>query len=184
MSHVNPDPPSWAIFGPPVRGRKCGGCTACCVQLPVRSINKLANQRCAALCSRGCRVYATRPIDCRTFSCRWLMDQSTSGLRRPDRSGYVIDPMLDTVVVNGRPIDVVQIWVDPKRTEAHRDPALRAWLVGIAERFGLPALVRWDSEDAMFLAAPCLTSTGEWGEQRSGLCSSEKVEAAKRAATR
>lgn len=164
---MNEDQDSWAVIGPPVRGRRCGGCTACCVQLPVRAMAKGANEPCRKLCSRGCSIYATRPDECRYFSCRWLMDESTADLRRPDKSGYVIDPMLDTVVADGQEGHVVQVWVDPARPDAHRDPALRAWLAGVAERLGIPALIRWNSRDAMFLVPPCLSSDGEWLEVTS-----------------
>lgn len=157
----------WTVIGPSVRGRRCGGCTACCVQLPVRAMAKGANERCPKLCSRGCSIYKQRPEECRYFSCRWLMDETTADLRRPDKSGYVIDPMLDTIVADGREVHVVQVWVDPKRPDAHRDPALRAWLAGVADRYGMPALVRWNSSDAMLLAAPCLTGDGQWLERTS-----------------
>jgi hypothetical protein len=49
------------------------------------------NVRCKHLRSKGCGIYATRPAPCRAWSCRWLMDASTSGLRRPDLAGYAID---------------------------------------------------------------------------------------------
>lgn len=164
---------AWTIYGPPVRGRRCGGCTACCITLPVPPMGKGANERCPKLCSRGCSIYSTRPTACRLFMCRWLMDESTAGLRRPDKAGYVIDPSLDRIVANGTPVDCVQIWVDPKRPDAHRDPALRAWLAGVADRYGLIALVRWNSRDAMALVAPALTSDGEWLEAESNMRAAE-----------
>ena len=46
-----------------------------------------------------------------------------SGIRRPDLAGYAIDPMLDTILVDKQPVEVIQVWVDPARREAHRDPA-------------------------------------------------------------
>ena len=153
----------WAIFGPPVRGRRCGGCTLCCTLLPVKSLGKPERTRCTHLRSKGCGIYARRPFDCRTFSCRWLMDETTAGLRRPDKAGYVIDPMTDTVLVDGQPCDVVQVWIDTP--DAHRDPALRAWLEMVADQFGLPALIREDARKGFMLLAPSFTG-GEWVEHR------------------
>lgn len=162
----------WTVFGPTVRNRKCGSCTACCTLLPVKGLpsgDKPANTRCTHVCSRGCAIYKHRPLSCRAFACRWLMDESTGGLRRPDKAGYVIDPMLDTILVDGEPKDVVQVWIDPKHPDAHEDPALRAWLEDVATRYGLAALVRWGQEEGMLLVAPVLTSGGNWIEQRSNL---------------
>jgi hypothetical protein len=154
---------SWLAFGPNVRGRMCGSCTACCTQVPVQRLpwgDKPANVRCPKLCSRGCSIYARRPEPCRYWSCRWLFDETTKGLRRPDRSGYIVDPMLDTIVVeHTQRVEVIQVWIDPARPDAHRAPELRAWLGQMAELHGLPAIVRWNSDDGMVLAAPCLNET-------------------------
>ena len=49
------------------------------------------------------------------------------------------------------PIEVVQIWVDPNYPDAHRDPALRAYV----ERRGLEgkiALIRYGNADAWALS--------------------------------
>ena len=80
------------------------------------------------------------------WNCRWLVDDDTSpfGLRRPDHVHYVIDVMPDFVRVtepsSGRQEDqsVMQVWVDPQFPEAHRDPALRAYMVHIAQTRGDP----------------------------------------------
>lgn len=99
------EPAAWDIIGAPLPGRSCGSCTACCTQVPVRLEDgqvKPANIRCRHLrASQRCSVYAARPLDCRAWSCRWLFDQAAEGLRRPDRGGYIVDPMLDTILLNG-----------------------------------------------------------------------------------
>ena len=61
-----------------------------------------------------------------------------------------------------RKIPVVQVWVDPKRPNAHRDPALRAYLWGRAQA-GETALIRYSATEAFVLAAPA-TPGGEWLE--------------------
>jgi hypothetical protein len=126
--------------------------------------DKPANVRCKHLSSRGCRIYTSRPEMCRLWSCRWLVDASTRPLRRPDHAGYVIDPALNAVHLNGRLVEVLQVWVDPKRRDAHRDPALRDYLATMAARDGLAAIIRWSSTDGMLLAAPCLTPDHAWLE--------------------
>ena len=55
-------------------------------------------------------------------------------------------------------IQVVQIWVDPKFPDAHRDPALRP--TSSAARGGLIGLVRWDNEKAIAIFPPALSATG------------------------
>lgn len=158
---------TWAIFGPSVRGRRCGGCTLCCTLLPVRAIDKPASTPCRHLCSKGCRIYGHHPFDCRLFKCRWLMDETTGKMRRPDKVGYVVDPMLDTIFIDEQPVDRVQVWVDPARPDAHEDPALRAWLEDVARRPGFPALIRWNQSDGFVLFAPVLTASGEWEAKSS-----------------
>jgi hypothetical protein len=163
-----------AVMGPHVRGRSCSTCTACCTQVPVVLSpweHKPANVRCKHLCSKGCRIYARRPDPCQVWSCRWLFDADTAELRRPDQAGYVIDCATDAVLATDRetgeqyPIHVLQIWVDPARREAHRDPALRRYLALMAERHQLAAIVRWSSEDGLVLFPPAMNSSGEWAEQ-------------------
>ena len=61
---------------------------------------------------------------------------------------------------------MVQIWVDPKFPDAHRDPALRAYLERRAQE-GIIGLVRWDNEDAIAIFPPALSSDGQWHEQGS-----------------
>jgi hypothetical protein len=84
----------------------------------------------------------------------------------------VIDIMPDFVTLRddatGRVehIQVVQIWVDPKFRDAHRDPALRAYLERRAEE-NIIGLVRWDNEDAIALFPPGFSADGQWHEQTS-----------------
>lgn len=157
---------SYVIYGEPVRNRSCGSCKLCCTLLPVDLANrkKLANEKCEHLCSKGCSIYDSRADPCRYFNCRWLFDDRTGRLRRPDKVGYVIDPMLDGIVANGEPCSVMQVWVDPARRDAHRDPSLREYISEIARIYGFLTIIRWSSTDAMLLIAPLLTESGEWLE--------------------
>jgi hypothetical protein len=158
--------------------RQCGECTLCCKLLPVRSLNKGAGERCKHQShARGCKVYARLASvspECRLWSCRWLVNDDAGDLRRPDRSHYVVDIMPDFVSLRDdatgelQHIQVVQIWVDPKFPDAHRDPALRAYLERRAEE-NIIGLVRWDDELGMAIFPPALSADGQWHEKRSGV---------------
>jgi hypothetical protein len=146
--------------------RKCGDCQLCCRLLPVRGIDKKANERCKhQKFGVGCAVYHTpeMPFECGVWNCRWLVNDDTDDLRRPDRSHYVIDIMPDFVEAGGQPMEVIQIWVDPRYPDAHRDPALRAYLARRAFE-GKIGLIRYNSKDAFTLIAPALTTAGKWLE--------------------
>jgi hypothetical protein len=74
--------------------RECGDCQLCCKLVPVPEIGKLAGQRCKNQRFRkGCALYHTpfKPITSNTWNCRWLVNDDTADLPRPDRSHYVID---------------------------------------------------------------------------------------------
>ena len=152
--------------------RHCGACQLCCRLLPVRSLQKPRNTRCAhQRTAKGCTVYRTprMPAECHIWSCRWLVDPAAAALRRPDRCHYVVDVMPDMITVERdgvrRDCLVVQIWVDPYYPAAHRDPALRAYLARIAEAERIPAIVRGGGDTALLLAAPCLGDGVRWIER-------------------
>jgi hypothetical protein len=156
--------------------RRCNECTLCCKLLPVLEINKGANVRCVhQRATKGCAIYRKEnfPMSCAVWSCVWLVDPNAKDLSRPDRSHYVIDPSPDYVEVDlqdGSPmtrISVMQVWLDPKFPDAHRDPALRAYLAMRGERFQQMALIRYNSRDAFTLVPPSMSDTGDWIEQPS-----------------
>jgi hypothetical protein len=113
---------------------------------------------------KGCTVYQKRPFGCRYWSCRWLVGNDTQDLPRPDRCGYVIDLMPDFIQVDGTPVEVVQVWVDPRRPDVHRDPKLRAYLARHGEQ-GKAAIVRLNASDGIILFPPALSSDGQWHER-------------------
>ena len=168
------------IYGKPIRGRSCGSCKLCCTLMPVELPRgqKPANVRCENVCSKGCSIYDHRPAPCQYWSCRWLFDEDTANLRRPDKSGYVIDCALDTIIVNGQPCEAIQVWVDPEREDAHQDPALRDYLNLLAERYRIPTIVRWSSSEGMGLIAPALSGQERWIEPES-VMNSEKIQRAR-----
>jgi hypothetical protein len=155
--------------------RTCGSCSLCCRLLPVKGVNKPANTRCKFQRHSGCQVYHKPekgfPWECGLWNCIWLQGEDTGDLRRPDRSGYVIDVMPDFVTAQDPKlgkikIPAVQIWVDPKFPDAHRDPALRAWLI---RRTGFVGLVRVKNDGSdLVLIPPYMMDTGEWLEKTHG----------------
>lgn len=149
--------------------RKCGECTLCCRLLPTKEINKPANTRCQhQRHGKGCGIYADRPFSCKVWSCRWLLNDDTADLSRPDRSHYVIDVLPDyiTAVQDGGSTDVpvLQIWVDPNYPDAHRDPNLRAYIARRGEQNGMAALIRYDSSNAFVVVPPSLSADRQWHE--------------------
>lgn len=156
--------------------RQCGDCQLCCKLLPVKSLDKEAGHKCKhQRHHKGCAVYArlaTVSPECRLWNCRWLTEDDTADLRRPDRSHYVIDLVPDFVTLRDEEtgeanhIQVVQIWVDPDYPDAHRDPALRAYLERRAKD-NIIGLVRWDNERAIALFPPELSADRQWHEQGS-----------------
>lgn len=160
--------------------RVCGDCQLCCKLLPVKAMDKKANTRCKQQKPGvGCAVYRSGlPFECKVWTCKWLHGGDTAWLRRPDHSHYVIDIMPDVIraVTKDGEVDewtVLQIWVDPDHPDAHRDPALRAYLARVAERDRMPAVVRNGNASAFLLVPASLTEDGEWLEQPIQLSGAE-----------
>lgn len=138
-----------------------------------REWTKPAGERCQhQRHSKGCAIYAERPFGCRTWNCRWVVNDDTADLRRPDRSRYVIDVMPDYVTwIDGNTgkrseVPVVVIWLDPDFPDAHRDPALRAYLDRRAAE-GMAALVRLGATKGFTLIAPRMAEDHQWHEVHS-----------------
>ena len=158
--------------------RQCGDCQLCCRLLPVKALNKPQNTRCKAQShGKGCKIYRTKemPIECRAWNCRWLTLDDTGDLSRPDHVGYVIDVMPDFVKITDNETgkkenrQVVQIWLDPKRPNAHRDPRLLNYLARRAAE-GISALCRTGPTHAFLLF---LDRDGIWHEVHSAISGPE-----------
>lgn len=154
--------------------RRCGGCTLCCKLLPTKEINKPANTKCKHQRSgKGCAIYEQRPWSCRFWVCEWLKNNDSRDLRRPDRVGYVVDCIPDYITrVNndtGERIDIpcIQVWVDPDRPQAFRDPALLDYLQRRAMREGAVALIRRGDKPGLVLVAPAVSGQ-DWIEVEGG----------------
>lgn len=157
--------------------RTCGECTLCCKLISVVELDKDAGQRCEhQRMGKGCAIYERRPMSCRFWNCRWLVEDDTADLSRPDRSHYVVDIMPDFVTAvphdGGEKVNVqvVQVWVDPKYPDAHRDPALRAFLARRGEE-NIAAIIRYNGTEGFVLAPPAMSGDGEWHEVRTAVSS-------------
>lgn len=124
---------------------------------------------------KGCTIYDHRPLGCRVWNCRWLVNDDCDDLRRPDRSHYVIDIMPDFVTLVDDEtgvrtnVEVVQIWIDPSYPDAHRDPALRDWIERRGQD-GIAAIIRYNESRAMTIFPPSMSKDGEWHEVTHGVC--------------
>jgi hypothetical protein len=124
---------------------------------------------------KGCAVYERRPFGCRFWNCRWLINDDMADQHRPDRSHAVIDTQPNFVMLQDnatgglRRIEVVQIWVDPDYPDAHRHPALRAYIERRAHE-GKAVLIRFNETRGIAVFAPPLTNDGQWHERHGGSC--------------
>jgi hypothetical protein len=158
--------------------RQCGDCQLCCRLVPVQSLAKPGGTRCRfQKFGKGCAVYhqPQMPPECSIWSCRWLVNDDAAELARPDRSHYVIDMVPDFITIKPHDgsapqnMQVAQIWIDPKYPDAHRDPALRRWMVRRAEQ-GIAAIIRSSEREAFVVFAPPFDAAGgEWHEIRSDM---------------
>jgi hypothetical protein len=172
-----PDGTSTIHFSDKPVGRVCGGCTACCKLPPIPGppLHKPAGVRCRhARTGKGCSIYSTRPMACRTWACRWLADKETAGMPRPDRAHYVIDisddfiEMVHSETGERSRMGVVQVWVDPAYREAYKAPELRAYMLRMAIDHRMATIVRYSSREAVTIFPPPLAEDGEWHEVRDG----------------
>jgi hypothetical protein len=133
--------------------KTCGGCTACCQIIPVKELGTKPFQGCPHVRSvihaggPGCGIYPDRPRSCSEWRCGWLENEDWEDDLRPDRCGFVVDVMLDLVLVNGVERPAAQLWVLPGHEDAHeRQPALAVILALLHE--GMSVLWRMQGDRA------------------------------------
>eukprot|EP01037_Dinobryon_pediforme_P031278 gene31278-35695_t len=70
--------------------RGCGTCTMCCKVMGVMALEKPEGAWCAhCKIGQGCGIYETRPDECRSFGCLYLLDPAFPDKYRPDRTRIV-----------------------------------------------------------------------------------------------
>src|SRR5215813_11866044 len=76
---------------PAQSGRNCGSCALCCKLIGIAELNKPMGQWCPhCIKSGGCSIYETRPTECRTFNCEWLIAPGIGDEWRPTRAKMVL----------------------------------------------------------------------------------------------
>jgi hypothetical protein len=81
------------ILDKPAPGRSCGTCTLCCKVHGIAELAKPVGKWCPHCeIGKSCKIYETRPQECRTFHCLWLADGRMAEHWRPDRSKIVVTP--------------------------------------------------------------------------------------------
>jgi hypothetical protein len=74
-----------------VPGRVCGTCTLCCKVVAVTDLHKQPGVWCPhCVRSKGCGIYETRPKDCRTFFCHWMVEKGLSPEWKPERAKFAL----------------------------------------------------------------------------------------------
>ena len=69
----------------PAPGRECGTCTLCCKLIAVTALEKPPGTWCPhCVRGKGCGIYETRPAECRTFYCHWMLEKGSYDILQPD----------------------------------------------------------------------------------------------------
>ncbi len=86
MTEIQPAPESEVV-----PGRSCGTCTLCCKVIAVVDFDKLPGVWCKhCQQNRGCGIYETRPTDCRTFYCHWMVEKGLGPEWKPERAKFAL----------------------------------------------------------------------------------------------
>ena len=108
--------------------KECGTCTLCCKVMGIKEIEKPSGQWCPeCMPGKGCKIYETRPTECRTFSCDWLQADALGPEWKPEKSKIVM------VSRHGRLV----AYVDPSSPGAWRKSPYYERLLTLMQQ-GLP----------------------------------------------
>jgi len=74
-----------------VAGRECGTCTLCCKLIAVADLAKQPGDWCPhCVRGKGCGIYETRPTECRTFFCHWMVEKGLGPDWKPEKSKLIL----------------------------------------------------------------------------------------------
>ncbi len=74
-----------------VSNRTCGTCTLCCKVMRIDALQKPMGVWCSQCTpGKGCKIYDTRPDECRVFYCLWRVDSECGDIWRPERCKMVV----------------------------------------------------------------------------------------------
>jgi hypothetical protein len=101
--------------------KSCGDCTLCCKVMAIEELAKPASAWCPhCKPGRGCLVYASRPAECQTFNCLWLIDDRFDARWKPNKSRLVLSASEDGIEIRCDP-GFPDAWrKEPYRSEIHK----------------------------------------------------------------
>ena len=104
--------------------RACGTCTMCCKVYRIDDLEKPAGKWCVhCAIGSGCKIYDSRPQQCRAFDCVWVQSEDLPASWKPELSKIVFSVWPSTGFIYGQ--------VDPKSPFAwQKEPYLsgmRQW---------------------------------------------------------
>lgn len=74
-----------------VPGRACGTCTLCCKLIAVKDLGKAPGTWCPhCVRGKGCGIYETRPTECRTFFCHWMLEKGLTADWKPEKAKFAL----------------------------------------------------------------------------------------------
>lgn len=122
----------------PVRQGGCDGCTECCTVLGVKALGKSQFTPCDHCINQACAIYQSRPQECQTYKCLWLVGEGEPE-DRPDKLGVILEiTQLNLVKVQAPAVIVREV-----RPDAFETSAARSFIGKMAEKCqGLIYLVR------------------------------------------
>lgn len=126
-------------------------------------MDKKAGERCRFQYSKGCRIYDHRPECCREWSCRWLLGRLPPSFHRPDRSGFIVDPIPDRVQIQNDDtlelinLFVIQVWLSSRHSDKKLPRSFFNWVSELANQAprysnGMPrwgVILRRNSKEAV-----------------------------------
>jgi hypothetical protein len=108
----------------------------CCTLMGVPALKKAPRQACVH-CENGCTIYETRPQECRSFLCNYLIDATVDDSWKPNRCNFIMVQHPDK--------NCVRVHVDTKHPDAWRKEPFYSALIRLARKgaaFGGKVYVR------------------------------------------
>ena len=114
-------------------GRSCGECSMCCKVLGIEALNKPIGTWCphCAPGRGGCTVYETRPAECRSYECQWLIDKELGDEWKP----LISKMALSLLRLNG--VLLLDVNVDCDYPNAWKQPPYYEQLKALTGRVGV-----------------------------------------------
>ncbi|SNS39840.1 hypothetical protein SAMN05216374_1137 [Tardiphaga sp. OK246] len=107
--------------------RTCGTCTMCCKVYRIDDLAKPAGKWCKhCAIAQGCKIYDSRPQQCRAFDCVWIQDDEMPESWKPENSKIVFSVYPTTGFIYGQ--------VDPGTPFAWQKEPIHSGLIAWSEK--------------------------------------------------